>query len=193
MPANNKTSITVLEGDYIFDDFVDSRLTTEFRSANNTIYDSGTPMNHLKTYPTKLTLLNVNDEQKHPFADRLIEYLLDFAISNVDQLDDNIKRVQYLLSLLYSSKIKVYGSWDESINDSIYKMALNPHLGFNTGATSKYITAKSNLIKKSENAIGGKIYDYNILDMSPDILTYVDKDIESALNATEDVEYVYVR
>ena len=94
MPQTNNTSITVLEGDYIFDTVIDSKITS-VAIFNRDIKDpQGKDIYHTKTYPTDLSLFKVNDSQKHPFADRLLEYLFDTAITQVDKLEDNVKRTQ---------------------------------------------------------------------------------------------------
>jgi len=46
---------------------------------------------------TPLQLLKMNTEQQHPFADRLIEYLIGNVITDDDLLSKNIKRVQKAL------------------------------------------------------------------------------------------------
>lgn len=104
LPVNNRTSITVLEGDYSYDTIHDGTVTTTMTHGQK--YDK----EYLKSYPTDLSLFKVNDLKKHPFADRLVEYLLDTAITQVDILDDNIKRVQeYLLYLRRVAPKILYG------------------------------------------------------------------------------------
>ena len=104
IPTSNKTSITVLEGDYSFNSSIDGWLTTKM------YHGVEIDKKYYKTYPTKLSLFRVNDEQKHPFADRLIEYLLDTAITSLDKLNDNIKRVQeYLMYLRHETPQTLYG------------------------------------------------------------------------------------
>lgn len=45
-------------------------------------------------YPTKLSLLELNDTNSYPFADRLVEYLLGQAVSELDDNASNVLRTQ---------------------------------------------------------------------------------------------------
>lgn len=59
---------------------------------------------------TSLQLLELNSGVQHPFADRLIEYLLDNVISHTDEISDNVKRVQSIL-VLNNINTKEDGNW----------------------------------------------------------------------------------
>lgn len=140
LPKYNSTSITVLEGDYSFNSKVNLNMTT------TAYYGEEEGVYHLKTYPTELSLF-VNDEQQHPFADRLMEYLLDYAVTNMDFLDDNIKRVQeYLMYLHNAAPGLLYGVWDDSMNDYIYKSAINSTINRYGANTIRYIKQKTDKI-----------------------------------------------
>ena len=179
VPINNKTSISVLEGDYIYNTVIENKVTSD-------IYH-GLPEDkyYLKNYPTKLSLFGVNDNEKHPFADRLLEYLLDNAVTNVDNLDDNIKRVQeYLLYLDHQTPDILYGVWDENMNNSIYNLSKNSHLNsYGSTPTVKYSSLKTNSIKERSDS-EGVIYNMNLIDLKPDLLMYMDKDVEGYFLAT---------
>ena len=179
VPINNKTSISVLEGDYIYNTVIENKVTSD-------IYH-GLPEDkyYLKNYPTKLSLFGVNDNEKHPFADRLLEYLLDNAVTNVDNLDDNIKRVQeYLLYLDHQTPDILYGVWDENMNNSIYNLSKNSHLNsYVSTPTVKYSSLKTNSIKERSDS-EGVIYNMNLIDLKPDLLMYMDKDVEGYFLAT---------
>lgn len=177
VPKTNNSSIAVLEGDYSFDTKLNLNLTTE------AIFGEKEDLYHLKTYPTDLSLF-VNDEQQHPFADRLIEYLLDYAVTNGDLLDDNIKRVQeYLLYLRNATPKLLYGVWDESMNDTIYDIAKNSTINKYGNAIVKYIKQKTDLITSEGNSEGA-IYDVDLIDIKKDLLMYMDKDVEELFLAT---------
>ena len=188
VPRSNSTSIVVLEGSYGFDTVIDGVVTTsaEFGQKEDKY--------HFKDYPTDLSLLKVNDKQQHPFADRLMEYLLDTAVTNVDILDDNIKRVQEFLIYLENYKIGiVYGDWDETMNDNIYKLVNNSHISrYGAQEYERYIKSKTNVV----NSEGGEWLDFdykNLKDVAQDLLMYVDKDVEALFLATEKSEYEYTR
>ena len=201
LPTNNKTSITVLEGDYIFDTVIDRKVTTKAYFGDETAKDiNGVSYVHSKTYPTDLSLFKINDNQKHPFADRLVEYLLDTAVTSLDKLDDNVKRVQEYLKYLkgYAPDI-LYGVWDEKMNDNIYDIAKNSFINRVSSDPIRYIKSKTNFIAKditvndegkvidfvpwdSENP--GPTYFLNLIDTCPDLLMYMDKDVEGLFLAT---------
>ena len=88
-------------------------------------------INKEKIYTSKYQLLNTLSADSYPFADRLIEYLLDSAIVPTDEIWKNIARVQDKLSKTTIDKdgesftytIKTLGKWDESLRDCIYWLA----------------------------------------------------------------------
>lgn len=98
---------------------------------------------------TPLQLLMSNTGEQYPFANRLIEYLMENCITNrEDEIPDNIKRVQKILKLdknITSYDSKFNGAWDNRINKINYRY-----------------------INKNNNTFG----------INHDILGYVDKDVE---------------
>lgn len=162
LPVNSKTSITVLEGDYIH--WTDASLKT---NGNIAVPNTKMQLNHniinfstkegqpelndrVLTPVTALQLLKLNTKESYPFADRLIEYLLDNVITDQDTLSDNIKRVQKIMS---ENKIDnmIAGAWDNKMQHVLYDFMYD------------------------ENS--------NILDRTSvchDILGYVDKDVENS-------------
>ena len=82
--ASNST-ITVLEGNY----------TAGVRCQNSIVSSFAIDdKNGFGIYPTRLSLLNMNDGVSYPFADRLIEYLSNNAIVPQEKITDNIGRLQ---------------------------------------------------------------------------------------------------
>jgi hypothetical protein len=84
-----------------------------------------------------LQLLQFNTNEQHPFADRLIEYLIGNAITNTDdEIYDNVRRAQKALydnnGNKHNYKIKVPGAWDYEMNKLFYEYMTNQNLDFNT-------------------------------------------------------------
>jgi hypothetical protein len=53
---------------------------------------------------TPLQLLHLNTKEQHPFADRLIEYLVGNTITNSEtEIYDNVRRAQKALASNYSA------------------------------------------------------------------------------------------
>ena len=99
---------------------------------------------------TALQLLKLNTKESYPFADRLIEYLLDNAITDQDTLSDNIKRVQKIMS---ENKIDnmIAGAWDNKMQHVLYDFMYDEN---------------SNILDRTS--------------VCHDILGYVDKDVENS-------------
>ena len=72
----------------------------------------------------------LNDKISYPFADRLVEYLLDNVITNRDEIGEDILRVRKQLrgSVVYDASSV---AWDEFLRKTIYDLYMN------TSATSK--------------------------------------------------------
>ena len=75
---------------------------------------------------TKLQLLEINTNFQHPFADRLIEYLVGNTIDNQDENIDNIKRAQTVMSengLSFST----FGAWENKMKNIVYDYMNSKH------------------------------------------------------------------
>ena len=158
---NNTSTITVLEGNYL--SWTDSFSDSEAKIINNTAalnFEFLTPDADI-TLPTKLQLLSFNTGKQHPFADRLIEYLLDNVILPTDQTARNIKITQRVLEKStektenYKYIPKNFGFWDNSMRYLIYD----------------YMNHDINVEQAEANH---------------DILGYVDKDVEKYYSYTDD-------
>jgi hypothetical protein len=157
VPSSINSSIVVLEGNYLNNnDFVfntsnigsllkHNKTVINFDKINN--YD--TSLNLLSS----IQLLNLNSKVSHPFADRLLEYLLGNTIDVCDTTSDNIKRMQVSLYQKHKPEITLYnysdcyGIWQNKYKFLLYALADNS----------------------------------NLLNTKQDILGYVDKDIEYKL------------
>ena len=155
LPASNNSSITVLEGDYR--SWNDSYGVGINKTQNKTIlnFDASDEclLNSDLKLITPLQLLKFNTGKSYPFADRLVEYLLGNAITPLDEIADNIKRVQ-TIALKNGQVNKADGIWTDKLQKILYSFMSSEEL------------AQSN--KKETNH---------------DILGYVDKDVENAYYA----------
>lgn len=153
IPANNTSTIVVLEGNYL--------------DWNSSIWQPGDPKRTNKTVinldskaiytdltlKTPLQLLQFNTNKQHPFADRLIEYLIGNAITNTeDEVYDNIRRAQKAIVDNENSSyvLKYPGVWTDEMNKVFYEYMTNKVTDFKT---------------------------------NHDILGYVDKDVEKYYKA----------
>ena len=111
IPFENNSAITILEGTYP-DNSLDMNFKNSFLKSLPEVQvnfqkDIGSDKNgrFLRTglttsdieminFPAKLQLLEINCNISHPFADRLLEYLTENTISNINNIADNIKRIQ---------------------------------------------------------------------------------------------------
>ena len=155
LPASNNSSITVLEGDYR--SWNDSYGVGINKTQNKTVlnFDASDEclLNSNLKLITPLQLLKFNTGKSYPFADRLVEYLLGNAITPLDEIADNIKRVQ-TIALKNGQVNKVDGIWTDKLQKILYSFMNSEEL------------AQSN--KKETNH---------------DILGYADKDVENAYYA----------
>ena len=131
MDINSETSITVLEGNYLnYNDTSIENIYEEgtnkviaFKKIQNKTIFNFDKLDKLETidlpFITNLDLLKFNTGTSYPFADRLIEYLTDNAITSQDELKDNIKRVQ---TVMEDNQIEfIYdGIWEDKIKYYIY-------------------------------------------------------------------------
>lgn len=186
LPSTNNSSITILEGNYLnfndwYNPYFDEEDTTKgmdiFKKENNRsvlnfkpdfedyyIEGKDTPkVKYADILKSSLQLLQMNSNISYPFADRLVEYLVDNVISSTDTISENIKRLQWLLFDRYKEGKKTtgipsigksYGLWDDKYVAILYKLAIEE----------------------------------NVLNTKTDILGYVDKDIEAKIGRYVDLQ-----
>ena len=133
VPQSNTSTIVVLEGNYLnWNDFTatladtkqndtsnktaDKVILAKNKSCINFNADDGLSCDSELPLITNLQLLQFNTGEQHPFADRLMEYLLGNAITEEDEIGDNIKRAQKVVksqtlsNAKYSYDPQVYGA-----------------------------------------------------------------------------------
>lgn len=157
VPITFKSAIVVLEGSYSNDlAVVDSNIYPSKEISGNTLVvkDKESPKSEVLTQVNNnIQLLRRSFEISHPFADRLIEYILGTAITPLSEIEANIARTQEQLekkSLINNKSLYTpvaWGKWNENIKHALYKYS----------------------------------EDKGVLDTKFDVLGFVDKDVENAL------------
>ena len=177
VPSQNKSAIVILEGDYR-DSQMPNMTSSSQITFNKTVLNFDENINDIKLI-TPLQLLYLNTGESYPFADRLIEYLVGNAITSLDTLGDNIKRVKttvvrqagkdsgIIADYLWDDKLRLYlYNYIMKLSEETGKM---PHdiLGYvdrftetNYAYVEKTITDAANKKKKITKSISGiNIYD----------------------------------
>lgn len=125
-PASNASSLTVLEGDFVrCSEMSFSKRGQEpiFVVRN---YESGVTERDERSYYSKLQLLMINDGESHPFADKLIDYLVGNVITPMDGIPDNIRRLQKSIINRFDgtySHARLPGAWESVLRDYAYDLA----------------------------------------------------------------------
>lgn len=175
LPAVINSTITILEGNYTGYSTVDNTLVT------NTVVDKAECYkNHdyKEMYPTRLSLLELNDKKSYPFADRLVEYLLGQAVSELDDNASNVLRTQ--LAIYGDNTFQGYaGIWSGVLTQNIWDKV-------NSWDRTKGNKRKTNKIV-SEN--GAETTEYKktrtFIDDYTDLLYRLDHDVESFLRVED--------
>ena len=125
VPVETTSSITILEGNYLnwndqYNFTVGEDNVYKF-TKNYAMYDiyKATSEDNFK-YITNLQLLKLNTNESYPFADRLIEYLVGNAITNIEENADNISRVQKVLDTGDIVKTRYNGAWNNLLGLASY-------------------------------------------------------------------------
>lgn len=177
VPVSCRSSITILEGDFInYNDakYEPTNGTWEYKN-NRCLLNFNTLSNgdriDLNDYAFKpisrLQLLAFNTGESYPFADRLIEYLSNSAITPVDEISDNIKRVQRVMNQ-NSYYFKIDGLWEDKMQNILYDYVMNSG-PVNISSDKKLIDTHQGYHKKLGHYSKSTLFD---------ILGYVDKDTE---------------
>ena len=177
VPSQNKSAIVILEGDYR-DSQMPNMTSSSQITFNKTVLNFDENINDIKLI-TPLQLLYLNTGESYPFADRLIEYLVGNAITPLDTLGDNIKRVKTTVVRQAGKDSGIIADylWDDKLRLYLYNYIMNlseetgkmPHdiLGYvdrftetNYAYVEKTITDTANKKKKITKSISGiNIYD----------------------------------
>ena len=140
VPVNNTSTIVVLEGNYIgwndrSETWIERNNKKYFEVKSNKsvlnldFINNDTKLNLI----SPLQLLQFNTNEQHPFADRLIEYLIGNVISNTEEeIYDNVRRAQKALYDNNKYMIRVPGAWDYEMNKLFYECMTGRNLDFET-------------------------------------------------------------
>ena len=184
IPAQNTSTITILEGDYRdwnnvsascgISKFSDG---SEASLHNYTIVNfENLPENPELSLKTPLQLLAFNTGEQHPFSDRLIEYLTDNAITSIDEINTNIARAQKVIKA--ATNIAENGlETKDGETHAIYTYRYEPETDGFWDAQMRY--AIYDYMTQSEHPKKDKVtaIDKHFINRY-DILGYVDKDTE---------------
>lgn len=183
IPANCKSSITVLEGDYrTYNDFkytpgvVPEGVITPLKreiwnyQANHTVINFERKQDLAKDdykLISKIQLLVLNTGKSYPFSDRLIEYLTGSATIPIDIIHDNIQRAQKVMNQ-NGYYFKIDGLWENQMQKIAYNYLINE------GPFE--LDSKGDLVDKRKGrhpklGYTSKSYLY-------DVLGYIDRDVE---------------
>ena len=116
VPASNTSSMVVLEGDY-----TDLGVNTIVNLDDEYVLNDKDMNNVLLS---KLHLLQINDNVRYAFSDRLVEYLVRNVITPRDRLGMNIQRVQQSgLNMTYPNTY--LGVWFPEMRYILYRKYMN--------------------------------------------------------------------
>jgi len=110
LPNDNSSSITILEGDYTNLDCNEIFNIEEVDLLDNKTLDYLCKSN--------LSLLNINDNTRYPYANRLIEYLLWNVIDNNEEIGDNVYRIQKIIGI--NEDVHTPGYYDNYLRAKVF-------------------------------------------------------------------------
>lgn len=147
---------------------LDSRITA-LSSTDSTL----PPLNDREFVPiSKLQLLALNSGVSHPFADRLIEYLLNWAITPEDEISENISRAQAVMRK-NSYRFIADGVWEPKMQMLLYDYIMND------GPVGVKSDGTLNGSRLTNQHIGQhSVQGHSRMDNQYDILGYVDRTAE---------------
>lgn len=176
VPTSCRSTITILEGDFrAFNNIKYAPLKgnlTYQRNHSVMNFNTGSDKVDLNSYNFKpisqLQLLAFNTGESYPFADRLVEYLSGSVITPIDEISDNIKRVQQVMNQ-NKYYFKIDGLWEDKMQNILYDYMINAGPIEVNKETGKLVDRR----RGYHNRLG-----YTTKSTQFDILGYVDKDTE---------------
>lgn len=136
-------------------------------TAGKSFFGDGIDLNDYTFKPiSRLQLLAINTGESHPFADRLIEYLGGSAITSIDEIPDNIKRIQRVMKE-NKNYFKIEGLWEDKMQNILYDYMV----------CSGPIVVNGGLLEDKRQGTHPRL-GYTSKSTMYDVLGYVDKDTE---------------
>ena len=150
LPSTNNSSVVVLEDICITND--------KWYDDKNIGHYQGIIANFAEdkmVYKTPSQLIKINDNYNHPFADRLIEYLSKNAITDLDEIPQNLKNAE--TGLIASGTIPNYTPyilWTDELRKRIYLKSIDKGILDNKYDVLGYIDkdVESKLVKYTFNS-----------------------------------------
>ncbi len=193
IPTTCRSSITILEGDYRgYNDSKyepvpvvtsDTKTTYYWQYSRNSWVNNFQPTKNDTTIQeapfkpvSKLQLLAFNTGESYPFADRLIEYLAGSAITQIDDISDNIARAQNVMEQ-NGHYFNIKGIWNDKMRKIAYDYMINSG-PFELENTTNGVNTAVKIIDTRQGRhpkLG-----YSSKSTVYDILGYIDKDVEKA-------------
>ena len=115
VPTMCKSSIVVLEGDFSKE--------AEFLLSNERVIINREDNSYLDAtfdYKSRPQLLSMNYQETYLIADRLVEYLSNQAITPIDPIINNIRRLQKKVFIESEVPYTYIGIWDETLRKYLY-------------------------------------------------------------------------
>lgn len=115
--ATNNSSIVVIEGDY-------SSVANNYVSDAEKIKDlSSRQLSQI--FRSNLSLMQANDGNQYPYAEKLIAYLLKYTVDEREEIDENVQTIETAIN--YKPPIKDFysGIWDNSLRYTLYNKYMN--------------------------------------------------------------------
>lgn len=179
LPKDNSSSIVILEGNYLGTNdayYLNEDINKLKRNNSKTNFDNKL----LNTYndiefKSQLQLLEYNTKEDNVLSDRLMEYLTNLPITNIENISQNIVALQNKLIELYRQSTKIT-EINISEGDEVKKKIIEQHpYGI------KYATKEGIWDDSYKAILYSMACNYGLIDSKKDIIGYVDKDLETKI------------
>ncbi len=178
LPKDNSSSIVILEGEYLNTNdtyYVNSDIN-KIKRAHSRINFENKELNDYSNlkFKSQLQLLEYNTKEDNVLSDRLLEYLSGLPITNIEDISENISRLQTCLVKLWkeSKKVKVQFLKGTEIKEE--EIEKHPY-------GMPYIKQKGIWEDSYKALLYSMATNYGLIESRKDILGYLDKDLETKI------------